>query len=83
LIERIAILEIKNNRFADPNELDPVGEELAHLRTRSDRTVEPSDEVAGLVRELKAAKKLLWQIEDEIRLWDTAKSFCPRFMELA
>lgn len=83
LIDRIAILEIENDRLAHPNQLNVVCEELAHLRTKRDRAMEQSDEVAGLALELKAVDETLWQTEDDIRLCEAAKNFGPRFMESA
>jgi Family of unknown function (DUF6165) len=83
LIDKIAILEIKAERIADPDKLRNVQTELGTLRTARDRTIVPSDDLASLTAELRSVNEALWSIEDEIRECEQAGDFGPRFIQLA
>src|SRR5438132_6830633 len=67
LIDKITILEIKNERIAEAAKLHNVRAELATLRQARDRAVSPSWALSKLSQELKAVNERLWDIEDEIR----------------
>jgi hypothetical protein len=83
LLDRIAILELKRERIADPAKLRNVGIELETLQTARDQAVPPSDRLAVLVGELKAVNARLWDIEDDIRRCEHVQDFGPSFIELA
>jgi len=83
LIDKITILEIKSARLAEADKLANVRRELAALVAVRERAVPPSDELARLTAELKAANEALWDIEDEIRRCEGGQDFGPRFIELA
>ena len=75
LLDKITILEIKSARITDDTKLRHVREELSTLETARDRWLMWSEEVAVLVRELRAVNEQLWEIEDEIRLCERARDF--------
>jgi hypothetical protein len=83
LIDKITILEIKRARITDTAKLAHIGAELAALEAARDRALAPSDDLARLTAELRAANEALWQIEDDIRACERAGDFGPRFVELA
>jgi tetratricopeptide (TPR) repeat protein len=83
LIDKITILEIKRERITDPEKLRNVRRELELLAAARAGAVPPSDELARLTAELKAANETLWQVEDDMRLCERAGDFGPRFVELA
>lgn len=83
LIDKITILEIKDEHISDADKRRNVRLELSALREAQDRGVEPSEELAGLTRELKQVNESLWQIEDEIRTCERNKDFASHFVELA
>ena len=83
LLDKIAILEIKAARIADPTKNANVRVELAALARVRDEAVEASGELARLSRALREVNEALWDIEDAIRDCEAAAEFGPRFVELA
>lgn len=83
LIDKITILEIKQERIADPQKLANVGKELELLTTTRDQTLESSETLERLTCELKAVNEQLWDIEDEIRDCERNQDFGERFIALA
>jgi len=83
LIDKITILEIKNDRIADADKRASVRNELALLRrTREDAALN-SAELDALAGELRAVNAILWDIEDSIREMEAKQDFGPRFIEVA
>ena len=83
LLDKIAILEIKAERIADPAKTANVAKELTALRaTRDEAGVDltPLGAVIGALREVNEA---LWQIEDDIRDCERQGDFGARFVALA
>jgi hypothetical protein len=83
LIDRITILEIKNERIADPDKLGHVRAELADLRARRDQLLRQSPALDDLAAELLRVNEAIWQAEDELRLCERAGDFGPSFVTLA
>jgi tetratricopeptide (TPR) repeat protein len=83
LIDKITILQIKDQRIHDPAKLTNVRTELATLVAARDNAIDPSRELDELTAALKQVNEALWQIEDEIRVCERQNDFGPRFIELA
>jgi hypothetical protein len=83
LVDKITILEIKNERMTDPDKLRNVRAELAALVSARERELVPSEKLAELTARLKAVNEALWEIEDEIRVCERKQDFGARFVELA
>jgi hypothetical protein len=83
LIDKITILEIKDERIGDAEKLRSVRCELDLLRAVRAREIPESDELSRLEAGLKAANEALWVIEDDIRACEAAKDFGDKFIELA
>ena len=83
LIDKLTILQIKAERIGDPDKRANVRIALQHLSRVRDEALSRSDELARLEESLKAFNKKPWDIEDEIRNYEAAKDFGPRFIELA
>ena len=83
LVDKITILEIKNERMTDPDKLRNVRTELAALVAVRDRELPRSEKLAELTARLKGVNEALWEIEDEIRACERNKDFGARFVELA
>lgn len=83
LMDRITILQIKNQRLQDPMKLRTVRTELDALAAVREQTLPRSEQLDVLVRELRNVNETLWQIEDDIRASENAGDFGPRFIELA
>jgi hypothetical protein len=82
LVDKITILEIKDERIADPAKRANVVRELTLLRERF-AAAPPVDGVARVTADLKSVNESLWAIEDEIRDQERAGTFGERFVELA
>jgi hypothetical protein len=83
LIDKLTILEIKEQRLTAPGAVANVRKELAALRmVMQDLTLRPP-ELDDLKAKLKATNELLWGIEDRIRAKEAAQSFDAQFIELA
>jgi hypothetical protein len=83
LIDKITILEIKQNRIADGAKRANVVQELDLLRAERARSLPSSPELDALAAELKSVNERLWEIEDDIRRCEAACNFGDHFVELA
>ena len=82
LIDKITILEIKEQRLTSPAAVANVREELAALN-RAAATLKPVPAALGVLQqELKSINEALWDIENRVRAKEAAKSFDPQFIEL-
>jgi hypothetical protein len=79
LYDKISILEIKSEKISDPVKLENINNELFFLREllNEDASSEP------LYKDLKEVNLKLWDIEDEIRLYEKNSDFSSKFIELA
>jgi len=78
LIDKITILEIKEERITDESKRVNVEKELEALRS-----IEVPNIPTDIVDELREVNRALWDIEDAIREKERAQEFDERFVELA
>jgi len=78
LIDKITILEIKEERITDESKRVNVQHELEALRS-----IEVPNVSTDLVDELREVNRSLWDIEDAIREKERMSEFDERFVELA
>jgi hypothetical protein len=83
LIDKLAILEIKVERIADPKSRANVVRELDALTRVRDRAIGTSPALGRLAVDLKAVNAELWQIEDDLRDCERRGDFGPSFVALA
>jgi hypothetical protein len=83
LLDKVTILEIKRERLTSEASAANVRRELAQLCAFAQQALELNPEVAGLKSELRRINETLWQIEDDIREKEAAKSFDAEFVRLA
>src|SRR5690349_17172693 len=83
LIDKITILEIKEQRLSSPEAVANVRNELAVLSRAVAEMKAAPDALSALKQRLKAINEKLWDVEDEIRAKEAAKNFDPQFIELA
>ena len=84
LIDKITILEIKTERLNAPGAALNAEHELGLLRDAlATLGSDAPPELAGLAVELAAINRRLWDIEDEIRAKEAARSFDADFISLA
>lgn len=83
LIDKITILEIKEQRIRDKTKLANIRRELEALCAVRDATIGESSELDRLATDLKAINVKLWDIEDEIRDRERDLDFNKRFIACA
>ncbi len=83
LFDKIAILEIKAERIAQPVQRANIKKELDKLQKIRDAGVETTSEIERVATELRRVNETLWVIEDEIRLHEKNQKFDEKFIELA
>ena len=83
LLDKIAILQIKSERMADPAKLANVRNELSALERTWMAHPAAGKDIAGLRARLKAVNERLWVIEDDIRVKEKAQAFDADFIRLA
>ncbi|MFZ9520971.1 MAG: DUF6165 family protein [Silvanigrellaceae bacterium] len=81
LLDKITILQIKNERIKDPTKLVNIRKELDALVATCRKNA--IDVAHPLVGELKKINETLWVVEDDIRDKERAKLFDQQFIELA
>jgi hypothetical protein len=82
LIDKITILEIKEQRLTSPAAVENVRNELAAL-SRALAELKPMPAALdALKRDLKAINEALWDIENRTRAKEAAKVFDQEFIEL-
>ena len=82
VIDKITILEIKQQRLSSAEAIDNVRRELAALNTVVAAAAVPEG-LGPLKQALKDINEKLWDIENEIRAKEAASAFDHRFIELA
>jgi len=84
LIDKITILEIKQERIKDVDKVKNVNLELELLESLWDGSVYQSSAIVVKKRaELKSINGELWVIEDDLRLKESKAEFDQDFIELA
>ncbi len=82
--DKIAILEIKNERIKDEAKLVNVRAELSALSaTFNQQFPNLGEDVIAALKELKEINEKLWVIEDDIRICESKQDFGSTFIELA
>jgi hypothetical protein len=83
LIDKITILEIKLEKISDQGKLVNVRREHESLVDVLHKEVVETAELLRLTAALKDVNAELWQIEDDIRDQERAKTFGTQFVALA
>ena len=83
LMDKIAILEIKEKKIADPLKLKNVKYELQTLKAVFQDHITTSKELNGLFDELRKLSAKGWKIEDIKRDCERQKDFGPKFINAA
>ena len=81
VIDKITILRIKQEKIQDSAKQVNISKELAALEAACDRHEIPCKD--ALAQELEQINRKLWQIEDDIRDKERARTFDQGFIELA
>jgi hypothetical protein len=83
LIDKITILEIKEQRLLSKESVANVQNELAALMSVAGPALAKREDVAALKKQLKSLNETLWEIEDKIRAKEAAQMFDQEFIQLA
>ena len=83
LIDKLTILEIKLELIEDEGKRANVKREYSLLISAYQATIVETEPLRELTSTLKRINRELWDIEDNIRAEERAKSFGARFIELA
>ncbi len=83
LLDKMTILEIKQQRMSDSAKLANVEIELEVLRQTQRHELPLTSRLEALFQKLKAINEQLWDIEDQIRVCEKQGDFGATFIELA
>ena len=83
LLDKISILEIKQERIKDPNKLRFISNEHLILKNQLEKNVKSDDELKKLFQSLKDINSKLWVIEDDKRQCEKDKDFGEKFIKLS
>ena len=83
LLDKVSILEIKQEKIKDQDKLKFVSDEHAVLKNQLDKNVKSNDKLEKLFQSLKEINAKLWVIEDDKRLCEKEKDFTEKFIKLS
>ncbi len=83
LLDKITILQIKQERMNDAEKLENVKKELHVLQTQWKSSSYISINLDDQIDDLKKINECLWEIEDKIRLKENEQKFDAEFIALA
>ena len=83
LLDKISILEIKQEKIKDPEKLKFISDEHAVLKDQLNKNVKSNDQIEKLFQSLKEINAKLWVIEDDKRLCEKEKDFTEKFIKLS
>ena len=83
VLDKITILQIKLAYISDSAKRANIQNELDVLLPLVTGDAFTTDQMQGLMAELKAVNEALWEIEDDIREKEADKSFDAEFIRLA
>ncbi len=83
LLDKISILEIKQQKIKNPEKLRFIKDEYSILKDQLEKKIESSGELNELYKSLKEINSKLWVIEDEKRLCEKEKKFDEKFIKLS
>ena len=81
--DKITILKIKKEKITDDNKLVNINYELKEMKKIEKAHKLENLKLSGLVQSLYEVNFELWNIEDEIRLFEQSKNFGSKFIALA
>jgi len=83
LLDKISILEIKQEKIKDPEKLKFISNEHSILKNQLNENVKTDDKLNKLFQSLKEINAKLWVIEDDKRLCEKEKDFGEKFIKLS
>lgn len=83
MLDKLSILEIKSENISDAEKLAHIQAEYETLMQSRNEHIPANPVLDGFFDELKRVNKVLWDIEDEIRVLERNKNFGDEFIKLA
>ncbi len=83
LLDKISILEIKQDKIRDTEKLKFIHKEHSILRGQLDKNVKVDAKLNEMFQSLKEINLKLWIIEDNKRLCEKNKDFGEKFIKLS
>ena len=83
LLDKISILEIKQEKIKDPEKLKFINNEHSILKGQLKKSVKSDDKLNNLYQSLKEINAKLWVIEDDKRQCEKDKDFGEKFIKLS
>ena len=83
LLDKISILEIKQEKIKDPEKLKFVNNEHSILKDQLKKNIKSDDKLNNLYQSLKEINAKLWIIEDDKRQCEKDKDFGEKFIKLS
>ena len=83
LLDKISILEIKQEKIKDPEKLKFINDEHSILKDQLDNNVKSDEKLNSLFKSLKDINAKLWVIEDDKRLCEKNSDFTENFIKLS
>jgi hypothetical protein len=83
LLDKISILEIKQEKIKDYEKLKFINDEHSILKDQLDNNVKSDEKLNTLFKSLKDINAKLWVIEDDKRLCEKNSDFTENFIKLS
>jgi hypothetical protein len=83
LLDKISILEIKQEKIKDPEKLKFINDEHGILKDQLDNNVKSDEKLKNLFQSLKEINAKLWVIEDDKRMCEKNSDFTENFIKLS
>ena len=83
LLDKISILEIKQEKIKDSEKLKFINNEHSILKDQLEKNVKSDDKLNDLYQSLKEINAKLWVIEDDKRQCEKDKNFGEKFIKLS
>ena len=83
LLDKISILEIKQDKIKDPEKLNFINNEHSILKNQLEKNVKSDEKLEKLFKDLKDINAKLWVIEDGKRDCEKNKDFGEKFIKLS
>ena len=83
LLDKISILEIKQEKIKDPEKLKFINNEHSILKNQLEKNIKSDDKLNNLYKSLKEINAKLWVIEDDKRQCEKDKDFGEKFIKLS
>ena len=83
LLDKISILEIKQEKIKDPEKLKFINDEHSILKEQFVKNIKSDDKLNKLHHSLRDINAKLWIIEDDKRLCEKNSDFTENFIKLS